>query len=309
MAKVKISKQMKGKKNKKKHLKAKIIMSMIMLVLILVAGTGIGIYLYGEYKNSFYPENVVEPMNMSALARKMSSEKYLELYDIAMVMAQDGNGVLLTPVGRKRAFDYEADIMVRMSTSTGNGRIVVARGSGNIVDDIKKHAKEYAGFIGKVEPSYAEKVSESGMLSGYQAAYSCGIVTCGNILSEQSFYLVALEVAANDTERLFVVYTTEDYHELGTNLKVIEEFSLLALEGSGESLEEEQIEDSLKDEESPDLKDNASSEEEVMSIEEINDYISHTYPVQDINALEQVSDNSAIHTQEKSLELDLEYAD
>lgn len=301
MAKVKVTKKVEEKKRKKKHLKAKIITSMISLMLILIAAAGIGTYLYGEYKSSFYPENVIEPMEMSALARKMTQGRYMELYDIAMAMAEDGNGALLTPAGRRREFDYEGDILVRMSTNTGTGRIVVAQGSGNIVEDIKKHAKEYASFIGKVEPTYTEKVSESGLLSGYQTVYSCGYITCGNVLSEQSFYLVALEFATNDIDRLFVIYTTNDFRELGSNLKVIEEFSLLALEGSGT----EQGDNMSSD----DTESTISSEEEVMSIEEINDYISHTYPVQNTDKTTQISANSSGIPQEKSVELDLEYAD
>lgn len=269
MAKVKVAKKV--KKAKKKHLKAKIVTSIITLFVIMVALLGIGTYLYGEYKNTFYPENVVESMEMSALARQMTQGRYMRLYDIAMTMAENGNGVLLTPIG-KREFDYDSDMMVRMSTSSGSGRIIVAQGSGNIVDDIKTHAKEYASFIGKVEPFYTEKVSESGLLSGYQAAYSCGYITCGNVLSEQSFYLVALEFATNDIDRLFVVYATQDYRELGSNLKVIEDFALLALTGS--EVPNEETDDSVNTDEDV---------EEVMSVEEINEYISHTYPVQTMN--------------------------
>jgi len=289
MAKVKVTKKV---KKKKKHLKARIISSMVVLFILSVGLLGIGTYLYGEYKNSFYPANVVEPMEMSALARKMTQGRYMELYDIAMTMAEGGSGVLLTPIGRK-SFDYDGDMMVRMSTNSGSGRIIVAQGSGNIVDDIKTHAKEYASFIGKVEPVYTEKVSESGLLSGYQTAYSSGYITCGNILSEQSFYLVALEFATNDVDRLFVVYATSDFRELGTNLKVLEDFSLLALTGSGEDKEID-IAESEVDE-----------TEEVMSVEEINEYISHTYPVQAMDEKKQVSANSGGATEE----LSLEYAD
>lgn len=300
MAKVKVTKGS-AIKNTKKHLKAKIIASMVSLLVILVLVLGIGGYLYGEYKNSFYPEQVVEEMGISALARTMRAGRYMELYDIAMAMADDGNGILLTPVNRRREFDYEGDILIRMSTSTGSGRIVVAQGTGNITDDIKAHAKEYASFIGKVEPVYTEKVSESGLLSGYQAAYSCGYITCGNVLSEQSFYLVALEFATNEIDRLFVVYTTQDYKELGTNLKVIEDFALLALSGS--DINEVPVTDTT-------VQSNAggdSEQVEAMSVEEINDYISHTYPVQTVDDAGQISGNTTgVLEQQESVELKLE---
>ena len=297
MAKAKVVKK-KRIKNKKKRLKAKIIMSVLSLVIILVLSLGIGTYLYGEYKNSFYPEQVVEEMSVSALARTMRAGRYMELYDIAMTMAEEGSGVLLTPINHRREFDYEGDVLVRMSTSTGSGRIVVAQGTGNIVNDIKEHAKEYASFIGKIEPVYTEKVSESGLLSGYQTAYSCGYITCGNVLSEKSFYIVALEFATNDIDRLFVVYATSDYRELGTNLKVLEDFALLALTGNA---------DKQPAEESGAEKETAVDDtvEEVMSVEEINEYISHTYPVQDMEGVNQVSENT-VSAGAESVELRLE---
>ena len=52
---------------------------------------------------------------------------------------------------------------------------------------MKTHSKDYFNFIGSVKPSYDEKSFESGIINGYQAAYTCGRLSCGNFLDNEKF--------------------------------------------------------------------------------------------------------------------------
>lgn len=284
----------KQKQKKKKNLKNSIIISVFFLLIIGVLFYGIGMYLYDMYRDTFFPAGVVEENTMEVFGRQMDADGYKKLFDIATELADNGNGVLLTPTGHRKEFDYDGDILIKLTTSTGGGFITVAQGSGNIVEDITKHAKEYANFIGTVTPSYMEKVSEIGVLNGYHTAYSSGYLKCGNALSKEGFYLTALEYAASDTKRLFLVYTTKNMRELGVNLKVLEDFAALALEGDREVPGD--AENASNDAGEKSVLDKDDSEFTSEDIDDINSYISDKYGVteQDGGSLETTEMSAAV---------------
>lgn len=257
----------------------------VVLIVIISAIGFIVNCLYGVYKDSYYPSNVLDGSSISAFSKIMDSGEYKELKEIAEEMADGGNGYLIYPTGRNVSFDYQGDILSRLTASTGTGYIVVAKGTGNIQEDILAHVNSYYTFVGKVDPVYSEKVSESGSAGNYYADYSAGYLDCGNFFKREGLYLIALEYRATATESLFVTYVTGNYKELSENFKVIKQFAELALEGKAVPEEEQSTEQEVEDISSDD-------------IDEISEYISEKYGVSN-EPVGTVSGNSMDESQEE----------
>lgn len=278
----------KEKKRKKKNIKNAILRSVIALFIVCGLLIFMSCYFFGIYRESYYPKEVVDDTQIEVMARKAVSGTYTELYDIAMALADNGNGVMITPIGTRNYFDYNGETLAKLSTSSGEGRITIAKGTGNVVEDMKTHSKDYFNFIGSVTPSYEEKVSESGIINGYQAAYTCGRLSCGNFLDNEKFYIVALEYATTDSDRLLLVYSTTKFKELGRNLKVLEDIADLALQGAMKNVESQDTEESKDKPVSEKTEDEITSED----IGAINDYLEEKYGTENSSDMQKQADTT-----------------
>lgn len=278
----------KEKKRKKKNIKNAILRSVIALFIVCGLLIFMSCYFFGIYRESYYPKEVVDDTQIEVMARKAVSGTYTELYDIAMALADNGNGVMITPIGTRNYFDYNGETLAKLSTSSGEGRITIAKGTGNVVEDMKTHSKDYFNFIGSVTPSYDEKVSESGIINGYQAAYTCGRLSCGNFLDNEKFYIVALEYATTDSDRLLLVYSTTKFKELGRNLKVLEDIADLALQGAMKNTESPDTEESKDKPVSEKTEDEITSED----IGAINDYLEEKYGTENASDIQNQTDTT-----------------
>lgn len=233
------SSKKKEKPIKKKNYKAAIITLAVLLVIVFAGLITVAAIMLNMHSDSLYPSGVlVSDGEISAFSRQMEADRYKPLNEIAVSIANDGNGPLLTPVGRSREFDYAGDVLAKLKVSTGSGRIIVRQGSSNIQDDIISSTSYYYDFLGSLKPKYKEKVSEGGQLSNYQASYSSGYVTTGNFIKKNGFYVAAFETSASPNGRyLFIVYATESQKELQNMIGLLKDFTTLALEGDA-SLED-----------------------------------------------------------------------
>lgn len=228
----KVKKKPVEKTRKKKHYKATIIMLSFFLVLIMGGFFVVGAIMLNIHSDSLYPTNVLVQSDISAFARTMEYLTYKPLNEIAISIANDGAGPMLSPIGGSKEFDYEGDVLVKLTTSTGSGRIIVRQGTGNIQNDIVSSTPYYYDFMGKLNPVYKEKVIESGQLNNYQAEYSAGYIDTGNFIKENGYYVIALECSASENGRyLFIVYATESQKELRNMVGLLKDFASLALEG------------------------------------------------------------------------------
>lgn len=208
------------------------IMGLAMLAVLSLGGILIvGTLLAKEREDSRYPSGVLIQGDLSAFSRSMESIHYKPLREIAVAVAKDGAGPLLTPVDSKE-FDYEGQILSKLSVNGCVGHLIVRQGSGDIQKDIADSTPYYYDFLGRLRPSYGESVSEKGQLDRFDTVYSAGFVSPGNFIRKGGFYVMALECTVSSNGRyLFVAYASEDQDELAQNIGMMKEFTALALQG------------------------------------------------------------------------------
>lgn len=258
-------------KDKGKHYKAKVVVRFIIALLFLLIGMSIvGYSLFNEYVYTHLPTDVVERNTISVFTKTMISEEYMELADVVITLADEGNGPMLSPFASNQiSFDYEGEYLARLSTTSGSGLLVVGKGSGDVRADIEHYGKYYDQFVGNLTTKYKENIFEEGTINGFKANYSAGKIVCSTPFMKDNYYVIAIEYEVSSSNNLFVVYATKDFKELKKNISLIKNFSTLTLKGK--ATDEDILENSIKEK---------SSEE---SIEEINAYISEKYDVEKEN--------------------------
>lgn len=246
------------------------------LLIILLGFFLVGKSLYSVYVDSFYPDGILNDDTFSAFSKTMSADTYKPLKDVAEALADGGNGYLLYPVDGRTKFNYEGSVMATLATENESGLLIVAQGSGNIQEDIVAHARDYYTFMGRIEPSYDEKVFESGSIDNFYTNYSSGYLNTGNFFKENGFYLSAFECRATDEgDYLFIVFVTENIMELKGQIGMMKLFATYMLEGT--EVAEDAVEEVTEEETGEQSLENSSEQ-----IEAINRYISEKYDVEAI---------------------------
>lgn len=251
----------------------------VVLAIITLSLVIVGLILANVVMDERYPREILVETDFSAFTKTMPSDNYLPLREIAERIADNGNGPLLFPKKNKTTYDYEGTVLTSLTTNTGSGCFYMAQGTGNIQEDIISHINDYYIFMGKVSPSYDEKVFETGNMNNFSASYSSGYLNTGNLFKEKGFYVSAFECVATESGKfLFVAYVTEDSKELKEQLETLCKITTYALEGeqavsgngndiqSGSSVDADGVD---------------GEEEDVMSVDEINAYMKDKYGLED----------------------------
>lgn len=229
-----MKKKQKGalKQIKKKNHKAALCIIAVMLLLTMGGFAMVSSLLVDAYRDTLYPANVLVSGELDAFARTMPTLYYKPLKDIAIALSDEGNGVLLNPIGRSTVFDYNADVLAKLTVSNGSGRLIVRQGSGDIESDVLSSTPYYYDFMGKIDPSYQQKVYEKGILDNYASEYSAGYIKTNNFIKKSGYYVAAVECRVGESGRyLFIVYATESLRELEKEVGLIKDFATLAMEG------------------------------------------------------------------------------
>ncbi len=193
-----------------------------------------------QMQESLYPTDVLNAEIMNGIAK--SQHTFGKLSDIADIMEE--KGLRIYPIKGYESMDISLDVMTIVK-SDQDGVLVMAKGSGNVNDDIMKYLSYYEEFVGRVSGKLDEKCHENGTDNGFVAEYATGCIKIKNLFYKGNIYVAAIEYSFDKDLHICFIFATDSVSKLKGGVESIKAFVAAAVdtapEESADSIGEEDI--------------------------------------------------------------------
>lgn len=177
-----------------------------------------------QLQDSLYPSGVLNAEMMNGFTRTQYT--FGKLSDIAVIMEE--KGMKIYPVKGYEKMDIQADVMAIVK-SNQDGILVMAKGSGSVVDDIETYLPYYNEFVGKVSGNLTEKNHESGIENGFLAEYVTGYIKVKNLFNSNNIYVAAIEYTFNPDLQVCMIFSADSLSKLEGGVESIKAFVAAAV--------------------------------------------------------------------------------
>lgn len=209
-----------SKKKNERNLSSIIIASVIVFAIFMVVVKTFILLM----QDALYPSGVLNTEIMSGFTRIQYT--FGRLSDIAAIMEE--KGLKIYPVKGYEKMEPSADVMAIVKTNQ-DGILVMAKGTGSVVDDIETYLPYYEEFVGKVSGNLVEKNHESGTDNGFLAEYAAGYINVKNLFYKGSIYVAAIEYSFTPDLQVCIIFSTDSLSKLEGGVECIKAFAAAAV--------------------------------------------------------------------------------